>query len=275
MPVCKILASDLDGTLLDRFGGISEENTAAIHALAARGIEFVPSSGRTYSDMPEFLRNNPDIRYYICSDGAAVFDKKTGERLELCIPKALSQKVLDVVFSCDVHITYRHMGRHYAARPQQTPELFAYYDVMPRHREVVEQCAEYLDDFRERIYDADNIEMIDIHFHDPAEMEDCRNRLEALGGLHLASVVYNNFEIFSEAAGKGNALLRLAEKLGVRREETVSVGDSDNDIALIEAAGTGLAVSNACEALKRAADGVICSYEEHAVPYILKHYIER
>ena len=66
--------SDLDGTLLDSRGEISQENLDAIHELASCGIPVVPASGRSYSEMPEILRTNPDIRSYIYSNGAAVLD---------------------------------------------------------------------------------------------------------------------------------------------------------------------------------------------------------
>ena len=66
--------------------------------------------------------------------------------------------------------------------------------------------------------------------------------------------------------------MTLADMLGVDRKATIGVGDSLNDVALIESAALGLVVSNACEELKLIADKVICSNEEHSLAYINKHY---
>ena len=70
-------------------------------------------------------------------------------------------------------------------------------------------------------------------------------------------------------------LLALAEALGISQEETIGVGDTTNDMNLIQLAGLGLAMDNAYQELKDAADAVICSNKEHAIKYILEHYIKR
>ena len=73
----KLIASDLDGTLLTPQKTVSQENEAAIRELCELGVHFVPCSGRAYEQMPSFIRSNPYVRYYIYSDGAGIYDKKT------------------------------------------------------------------------------------------------------------------------------------------------------------------------------------------------------
>ena len=67
----KLIACDLDGTLFDSEGNFSEENSRAITELLALGVHFVPTSGRTFSDIPECVRNHPSVRYIIYSSTAA------------------------------------------------------------------------------------------------------------------------------------------------------------------------------------------------------------
>ena len=100
----------------------------------------------------------------------------------------------------------------------------------------------------------------------------CKEKIEQLGGLRITGVSEYNLEIMNQDAGKGNALRWLAKANDIAQADTISVGDSDNDVSIIEAAGLGLAVSNACDSLKEVADNIICSNEEHIVPYILSHY---
>ena len=64
----------------------------------------------------------------------------------------------------------------------------------------------------------------------------------------------------------------LADLLGIDYSDTISAGDSNNDLTITQAAGLGLAVSNACDSLKEVADEIICSNDEHIVSYILNHY---
>ncbi|MBR5870657.1 MAG: HAD family phosphatase [Clostridia bacterium] len=269
----RLLATDLDGTLLNSQGAISEENFRAIHILSENGIHFVPASGRSYSEMPEALRSHPDIRYYLYSNGAAVLDRQTGERIEMCIPKALSNRVLDVLFGYEAHITYRHGGVCIGDAAQQNDDAYAYYNVWQRHREVVEQYGVYEPDFKTRAYDADGVEMFAVYFHSEAEFAACKRRLADIDGIGCAEIAYCGLEIFSSSAGKGKALLALADHLGIPHEQTAAVGDSDNDRSMILAAGHGLVVSNGNPSLKEDADTVICSNDEHAIDWIVRHCI--
>ncbi len=272
----KLIATDLDGTLLNSRGEVSQENLDAIHALAEHGVPVVPASGRSYTEMPEVLRTHPDIRYFLYSNGAAVMDSVTGENIiAMCIPKALSNRVLDLLFTYEAHITYRHRGVCIGDASMQNEEAFAYYNVWQRHREVIEQFAEYEPDFKTRAYAADGVEMFAVYFHAEAEFDACREALRGMEGIGFAQIAFCGLEIFSSSAGKGKALLALADKLGIAHEQTAAVGDSDNDRSMILEAGVGLVVSNANDSLKADADEIICSNDEHAMAWIFHQYMKK
>jgi Cof subfamily protein (haloacid dehalogenase superfamily) len=78
------------------------------------------------------------------------------------------------------------------------------------------------------------------------------------------------YEILPKGSSKGNLLPRLAEILGVKMSRTVAVGDYNNDVSMIEDAGVGIAVANAVEEAKAAADIVTVSNEEHAIARIIE-----
>ena len=77
----KIVASDLDGTLLNKDQTVSEENLCAISEMNRLGVEFVPTTGRGMNEIDRSLINSPDIRYIITSNGAVLFDKNIGKPL--------------------------------------------------------------------------------------------------------------------------------------------------------------------------------------------------
>ena len=270
----KIIASDLDGTLLNDNAEISNENAKAIKMLVQKGVYFVPSSGRTYSEIPKELQESEDIRYLIHSNGAVVLDKKTGKRILSCLSRELSHKVWDIVTSYDTHLTVRYDGRCFVDRRFQTAEHYQYYNICIPHQVVVRDFAEHLDNFEETIRAKDQIEVYSVFFHNPDERAACRKEIESIAELIVVDVDPNNLEIVSSNAGKGKALYALADMLGIDREETIAVGDSDNDKSIVKAAGLGLAVENACVPLKEIADETICSNEEHVMVYILEHYFK-
>lgn len=268
----KIVTSDLDGTLLDSNASVSEENLVAIRALSERGVLFVPSTGRTFSEIPEELRNNSDIRYYIHSNGATVYDKQTGKRITSCISNEIGSKVIEVFEKYKVHKTYRQGGKCYVDSAYQTEEMWDKFNVCIPHRVVVDAFSVYLDNFDEEMKAADEVEVYSIFFEELSEKSQCRAELLEIEEIAIAEVSEHNIEIFSKSAGKGKALYALADMLGVPYDETMSLGDSDNDRSITLAAGLGLATENACDSLKEIADEIICSNDEHVAEFVFKKY---
>ncbi len=268
----QIIASDLDGTLLNSAGLISPENLTAIHALTQLGAHFVPASGRGYSEMPQQIHDCPDIRYIIHSNGASILDRKTGERILCCLPRELSVEILDVLDDYDVHITLRQGGECYIDANEQGPEKYAYYHVGKAHARITFDHGIHKADFHEFSRTLDNVELFAVHFHDNDQRIACRDRLRATGRFLVAEANAHNLEISALDASKGSALLRLADHLGISHAATIGMGDSDNDTAMIKAAGLGLVMENAPDSLKTIADCVICSNDEHAVQYVLEKY---
>ncbi|MBE7026474.1 MAG: Cof-type HAD-IIB family hydrolase [Ruminococcaceae bacterium] len=270
----KIVASDLDGTLFNNSSQISEENMRAIAELAKRDVCFVPSTGRGFSELPEELKNNPNIRYLICSNGAVVFDKKTSNSIKACISQELSNQVLGLLNSYETHLSIRHNGGLFVDSGIYTDEQFTYYNFPLVHSKVLREYGQFIDDFKNVIYSFDDIEVISAFFKSNDDRMECKKVLEKNKSLIVVEGCDYNLEIFSASAGKGSALHALADMLGVDYADTISIGDSDNDTSSIKAAGLGLAVSNACDSLKEIADEVICSNDEHAVEYVLNNYIK-
>lgn len=100
-----------------------------------------------------------------------------------------------------------------------------------------------------------------------------RKELMAIPELSISSSVYNNLEVNAKGADKGAALLWLADYLGIDREETMSFGDGENDIPMIKAAGIGVAMGNALDTVKAAADTVTLTNDEDGVAAAIRKFI--
>lgn len=268
-----IVSSDLDGTLLARGEKISPENASAIAEMKELGICFAPNSGRTIGEMPEAVLKNPDIRYYIGADGAAIWDKETDELFELAMSAEEARPVLDILWSYDTVDTVRNRGRSYADTQKCSAEIFNAHRLSPSYLAFIEYYVNKVDNFKEFVRGLDGIEMICSYFLSDEDINECRERIEALGDYKVASSEPKNIEIFHKRAGKGNGLLALADMLGVPRENTVAVGDSKNDLDMLEKAGVSLAMGNGTEEVMAAAHRTICRCEEHSARYILENVI--
>ena len=268
----KIVASDLDGTLLNNNSKLSEENKAAIAELDKKGVFFVPSTGRTYSELLPELKDNEHIRFIMYTNGSVIHDKLTGEHITNYMDSSLAAEVYELLCEYDTNITVRSGGKFYIDADKTRDDDAEHYAFTPAHINVLANYAIPVHNFSEWLRTAPAIEDFSIYFGTCEEFFDGCKRLDADSRLKLAKFPPKGLEIFSVNAGKGRALHLLADKLGIPHEETIAVGDSLNDFTMIEAAGLGLAVSNACDDLKTISSEVICSNEEHAIKYINEHY---
>lgn len=270
----KMIASDLDGTLLYDVFSVSAENMEAISEYTVKGGIVVPTTGRCYFEIPEQLRMSNDIRYIISSNGAVITDQKTGERECISISSERFDRLLDILeeYECYFNLAYR--GHGYIAPEQDDAEVAASYHVNPYYFMHYHNKCEKPTDFHEFLRSGISPDMLSVFFRHQSELDICTERLKALGGLDITSSIDFNIEIIASGAKKGDAVSRLANRLGISKSEIIGIGDSQNDTTLLAATGLPLAVSNACDTLKKQANQVICSHTEHIIRYLLDHTIE-
>lgn len=269
----KIIACDLDKTLLDDDHNVSAENWQAIQKLHEMGVQFVPASGRAFEEMPTPLLESPLIRYYITSDGTTVHDKKTGTTHEMALPTELGRHVLDKVYSYPVCVMIHADTKGYVDLGTHNVENYAGFHMNDYWLSFTMTKCCPIPQLKEFAYCLTSIQSVVVFFRDMADLQECKAYFEQDPRVIVAQTDPYNLEIFSAKAGKGNALRLLADILAVDPKATIAVGDSTNDLTMVKAAGLGLAMDNAVPELKAVADAVICNNLQHAVKYILEHYI--
>ena len=268
----KIIACDLDGTLLDENQEVSKENMAALEALTQMGVHIVPASGRAFEEMPTALLECPLIRYYITSDGAAVYDKQTGSVHELALSQEVNKEILDLLTQYETLMMIHAGTKSYMEKKTHNPTDYTRFYMNQYWIDFALGKDVPIDGLVEFSYNLPTIQSFIPFFLHKKDLEEVWSILEKDPRFALAQTHPHNMEIFSCKAGKGNALLLLADLLGIDPKATIAMGDSTNDISMLQAAGLGLAMENADPKAKQAADGVICHYKDHSLKYILEHY---
>ena len=262
----KIIFSDLDGTLLSDRHTVSEENLEAIKKFSEMGGIFVPTSGRAESEFPSSLIDNPYIRYYIFSDGSVIWDKFTNTYTANYISNKKTRQIFEFMTA--------HSGKIIVHTNK-----YAYIDVNENFELLNTAAKQYFknstpnENFKDTVLSSEKTELIFAYFEEQKELEECYEKIYALGGVEIASSAQNSFEVVSDKAGKSSSMLALAEMLGIDICDVIAVGDNTNDSKMIKAAGLGLAVENAHPELKQVANRVICSHKEHIVSYILENVL--
>ena len=194
----KLIACDLDGTLVGSDLNICEKNKKALTEFAKMGVHFVPCTGRTLSEM-ENVVNNDDIRYYIYSNGAAIWDKRTDEKVLMCLSKEESNRILDIVLSVDSYTVIHHDGKTYIdeAIVEGGKEK---YNLSYNVDQLVKAHANRIADFRGLSYSMDNIESMSVFFMNEEDNEKCAEALSRLENVLVVKGWDCNLEIFSASA---------------------------------------------------------------------------
>ena len=271
----KIIALDLDGTLLDSEKRLSEVNRAALERAAEKGVLIVPTTGRFFGMMPPAVRDLPFVRYAITINGAQVYDRETDTALvrdEIPLDMALGVMELldrhDVIYDC-----YRQNWGWMTAALQQKAADYAtnehYLKMVREFRRPVPELKAHL---RETAADGD-VQKIMLFARNTQVsglasrvLDPIRRELAAhFPEIKVTASTWNNLELNIQSAHKGNALRRFAEHLGFTLANCMAFGDGMNDFTMVEAAGLGVAMSNAEPEVKRIAKWIAPSNDEDGV----------
>lgn len=270
----RLIAFDLDGTLLDDEKKLPERNRRALEACADRGIFLVPCTGRNKSGIPPEILTLRGIRYAVTLNGAGIEDLAAGENLGRCLLN--SETALAIMDMAEEYP--RIMYDAYIDGSGISEERF--YDhledfaILPRIQELIRRTRRKVPDIREYIRSTNcSVDKVNMYFSDLKERELMRQHLMRFHDIFVSSSVYNNLEINGEGAEKGAAILRLAERLGVDRSEVMAFGDGENDYSMIEKAGIGVVMANGEERLKAAADYMTATNNESGVALALEKLI--
>jgi len=249
----RLIALDLDGTLLDDQKQLSENNIQALAECARRGIQVVPATGRPADGVPKELCAIPGVRYAITTNGGAVVDLETGRRLSQCVlSNEQALQILDIVRQ--YHVMYDPYVQGRGITQSSFFEHMEEFGISPAVQKLVRATRDVVPDIYQYMVETKNCaEKINVFLADLSDKEILREELSSVEGLAISSSMYNNLEINAEAATKGNALLWLADHLGIPREETMAFGDGENDISMFQEFPCSYAMINGVDALKELA----------------------
>lgn len=268
----KLIAIDLDGTLLNSdHMTMQPENRQAIERAINKGIHVVPTTGRTLYDIPEFIRKLPGIKYIITSNGAEVRDTETGDMLfSSHVPLDIAFEVLAAAEEKLVYTEVYTGGRAFVQKNLRSEKIekspmFALFRLLNKRNEE-----DSLADFIKR--NPDPVEKIELLTESSSVSQTITEQLQKLP-VAVTTSGMNSVEITNLSTDKALGLEKLCGLLGVKPEEVMAIGDSMNDKEMLDWAGIPVAVENADEQLKEAAEFVTLSNEECGVAFAIDKFI--
>ena len=274
MTVTKLIALDLDGTLLNSDKQLTPENAAALEKAASAGIEIVPATGRFYLGMPDFIRALPYVHYVIAINGAQIWDVRGKQSIQAAeIPWRRAIEIMEyldtmpIIYDCYMD-GWGWMTQALYDKAEQYAANIHSLDMIRNLRTPVPELKACL---KER---ARGVQKIQIFFKDTELREKMLKKLpQEFPDLVVTTSIVNNIEINSREATKGVALKKLAAYLGIPTEQTMAFGDDTNDITMLRDAGVGVAMGNANEEVKKAADYVTLDCNNSGVAHAMQHFL--
>ena len=274
----KMIAFDLDGTVLDEDKRISAGTKAILERAAGRGIEIVPATGRPLCGIFEEVNRLQGIHYILTTNGAAIYEKATGRcvyensmPLQQFLPLMERLETLEVMADAFVKgECYMDMDKRRLVEKMNVTEAVREY--IRESRTCVEGLAGYL---RER---GDDVQKVTVNFVENPDgtrrdYEKVAAIVQEFPEFAVVSGGMGNVEITARSASKGEGLARLGEMLGIGSEEILAFGDSGNDVSMLRMAGVGVAMENGEPEAKEAADFVTKKNTEGGVVYAIEKFV--
>ena len=269
----RMIGLDLDGTLLTGQKELTAGNRAALEKAAENGVYIVPVTGRPLSGIPTQVMELDFIRYAITSNGAVTTDRACGKTIrERCMSKETAEKTLRAAQGERIILEYFTGG--YGYHDSVTHELlWKKFENTPILR-YLEKSRIPVEDLYGRLRESRRgIENLSIMCPTPEVKESILSRVKGIEGIRIIYPWPTDLEITSMDADKGEALLSLAAGLGINREEVMAMGDGNNDLGLMNAAGLSVAMGNSSPEVFAAADFQTSDNEHDGVAEAINRYV--
>ena len=286
----KLIAIDLDGTLLNSYGVVTDRTKQTIKKCIDKGIEIVLASGRPNDSIEAIAKEIGAEHYFIAGNGALIYDIK---KQKVIYEKYMSkEKVLEIIKLCEQNsISYNvYTDKTILATALKYNVLYYHKENLKKeeskktHINIVDDMYSYVKQMQEEkflkiticdtnsnVFNAIIRKMKQIKGIDILEVSHMSRKI-IKQGTEDVPIEYYYTEISLQEVDKYNALQFLQKKLNIKNEETIAIGDNMNDKKMIQKAGMGIAMKQSCPAVIEIADYVTEGNNEDGVAKALEKF---
>jgi hypothetical protein len=261
----KLVAFDLDGTLIGRDLVLAPAVLAAVGRMQRAGIAGCIVTGRMYRASVPFARKLGFDAPLVCYQGAAIIDPSSDEILQHCsVPNDVALELVAIAETKGLHLQLYRNDEYFCEERNRFSELYA---SLAGTQPVV------LPSLREAFAFSDSTKAVIVADAPDAEAI-ARDLREVLGARAYVTRSLPEFvEILAPSVDKADALQFVAARLGVTMAETVAIGDSWNDAPMVRAAGFGIAMGSAPAELRDVAGAVVADVAHDGVAEAIDRYV--
>ena len=287
----KLVAIDLDGTMLDSYGQVTENTKNVIQKTIEKGTDVIIASGRPIDSIKTIAKEIGSKKYFIAGNGALIYDIQKNEVLyEKYMNK---EKVLEIIKICEENsISYNVYTEETILSNALKYNVLYYYKENLKKQEEKRTHINIVENMYEYIQKMTNEKFLKITICDENKtvFKSILNKLKKVKDIEILEVShmsrkvieqgteevpieYYYTEISSKNVDKWDAIEYLISRLNIKKEEVITIGDNVNDKQMIINAGVGIAMGQSTPKLKELADYVTSSNSEEGVAKALKKFI--
>ena len=287
----KIAVIDLDGTMLNQYGIVTQNTKDAIKEAQDKGIEIIIASGRPIDSIKAIAKQIESKKYFISGNGAIIYDISKDETIyENTIKK---QKALEIIKICEENSIYYNIytEKEIVAKSLQCNVLYYHKENINKedkdktHINIVENIYDYISNRDEKIVKITVCDKNKVIFNSIIRKLKEITEIEVLDVSHMSRKIihqgteeipieYFYTEISAKNVDKWNAIEFLKEKMNIKTEEVIAIGDNINDKKMIEKAGLGIAMGQSHPEVKKVAKQITTSNLEDGVAKVLKEIVK-
>lgn len=269
MSEIKLVAMDIDETLLNDNQVITDENLQAIQKAISNGIKVVLCSGRTHSGMQEYLTKLgiSGDQEYIITNGGGIVETVSGQVLyKKTLSNATYRQIDDFITQHELHYNAVDVAGNTYTSNQDFIDRFTIIQAFENDQGLFIRTPDQL---------PDDFEITKAIINESKEKLDSITDLvdQEFGKDYYIVRTGDGFlEIMPKGIDKGSALLNLADSLKIDHSETMAIGDGENDIPMLQEAGVSVVMGNASEKIKKMADFVTADNNQSGVAKAFSKY---
>lgn len=264
----KLIAVDLDGTLLDSKSQIPPANKLSLQRARENGHEVVIITGREYFSSVHVAKELDFEKYggiLSSSNGANVYDfKKKKSIINHFLDRSIVKDMIESGLSFGFDYIVYHQGEILVENPRAHALAYmAQKNKLPV--KVIENLKDKIDFDLNKLLFTGEAEIISEHF------KEFTNKFSSFA--NPVNSMPESIDVMPRGIHKGRSLIEIAEHLGISKENTIAFGDEINDETMIEMAGVGVAMGNANEKIKEIADYISLTNDQAGVAYYLENVL--
>ncbi|MGM0397114.1 MAG: Cof-type HAD-IIB family hydrolase [Bacillota bacterium] len=268
----KLIAIDMDGTLLDSNNQISERTTKAIKMAREKGIQVVLATGRVLKSALYYADLLSLDSYIAACNGAILVDGSSKIIYRKPIDKKKLEKIMEIGHDMSVYFHFYNEDTFYTRT--YIKEIVEYYSSSKgkfKGQSIDVDIYESIEDILSR----ENLDIFKFLFidNDLEKLTLLRSNLNYIEGISTSKSWSNNLEVMEEGVSKGRSLEYLCSIMNIPLSSTMAIGDNENDLSMLALAGISVGMGNSARAVLEKADHITSGNDEDGVAKAIEKFI--